>query len=215
MTDPIKSPRTYDSPRRRQQASATRAAVVTAARDLFVELGFVATTIRAIADRAEVAPETVYAAFGTKRALLSCVLDVAIAGDDEPLPLLERVWVQDMRDEPDARRRVQILSSNGSAILARVSPLYEVLRGGADADPKVASVWELHKTQRFAGQLELVRIVGAHGSLRKGLTTQRAADILFSIGSPETYRLLTDDRGWSPDRFERWYADTLARLLLP
>jgi AcrR family transcriptional regulator len=179
-----------------------------------VEDGFVATTIQAIADRAGVSPETVYATFGNKRSLLSSVLDVSVVGDEEPVPLLRRSWVQEMCDEPDPRRKLQILARNGRLILERVTPIYEVLRGAAAADPEIASLWELHKSQRFAGQRELVRIVGAGGSMREGLTADVAANTLFAIGSPETYRLLTVDRGWSPARFERWYADALTQLLL-
>jgi len=214
MSRSVKPRRTYDSPRRREQASATRGAVLAAARDLFVERGFVATTVQAIADRAAVSPETVYAAFGNKRSLLSSVLDVSIVGDDAEVPLLERTWVEEMRDEPDARRRVRILARNGRLILERIGPIHDVLRSAAAADPEIASLWGRYSSQRFAGQRELVRVLGAGGSLRKGLTAAAAADTLFAIGSPETYRLLTVERGWSPDRFERWYADTLARLLL-
>ncbi len=214
MPRSVKSRRAYDSPRRREQARATRGAVLDAARELFVKRGFVAATIQAIADLASVSPETVYATFGNKRSLLSSVLDVSIAGDDATAPLLQRSWVKEMRDEPDPRRRLQILARNGTLILERVTPIYEVLRGAAAADPEIASLWELHKSQRFAGQRELARSVGAGGSLREGLTADAAANTLFAIGSPETYRLLTVDRGWSQARFERWYADTLAQLLL-
>jgi AcrR family transcriptional regulator len=210
----VKSHRAYDSPRRREQALATRGAVLDAARELFVEHGFVTTTIQAIADRAGVSPETVYATFRNKRSLLSSVIDVSVVGDDAPVPLLERAWVQEIRDEPDPRRKLRILARNGTLILERVTPIYEVLRGAAAADPQIASLWELHKSQRFAGQRELARIVGAGRSLRKGLSADVAADTLFAIGSPETYRLLTVDRGWHADRFERWYADTLTHLLL-
>jgi AcrR family transcriptional regulator len=211
----VKPRRSYDSPLRKEQASATRGAILDAARALFVERGFVATTIQAIADHAGVSPETVYATFGTKRSLLSSVIDVSIAGDDEPLPLLERAWVQEMRDESDPRRRLLILARNGRLILERITPIYEVLRGAAAADQEIASLWELHKSQRFAGQHELVRIVGVGGHLRIGLSAELAAHTLFAIGSPETYRLLTVDRGWAPGRFERWYAETLGLLLLP
>ncbi len=88
-----------------------------------------------------------------------------------------------------------------------------MLRGAAAADPQIASLWELNKAQRYAGQRELLRILTGRSPLREGLTAKAAADILFTIGSPETYRLLVVDRGWSADRWERWYAETLARLL--
>jgi AcrR family transcriptional regulator len=188
--------------------------VIVAARELFMEQGYVATTIRSIAARAGVSPETVYASFGTKRALLSSVLDVAIVGDDELVPLMERSWVREMRNEPNARQRLHILAVNGSRILRRISPVYEVLREAAAADPEVASLWAGYSAQRFVGQRELVAVVSAGGSLRKGLATGEAADVLFAVGSPETYRLLTLDRGWSASRFMRWYEETLVRLLL-
>ena len=210
----VKPRRTYDSPRRREQARTTRRALLDAARELFIEGGYVATTIDAIAARAQVSPETVYATFRNKRSLLSEVIDVSIAGDDAPVPILERAWVREMRDELDPRRRLQILARNGRLILERTAPIYEVLRGAAAADPEIASLWELHKAHRFTGQSELLRILAARGSLREGLTVRMAADVLFAIGSPETYRLLVVDRGWSGDRFERWYAATLAQLLL-
>jgi len=214
MSRTVKPRRAYDSPRRRQQALATRRAVLDAARELFIQGGYVATTIDAIAARAGVSPETVYATFKNKRALLSALLDVAIAGDDAPVPILERSWVQQLRDQADPQRRLQILARNGRLILERTAPIYEVLRGAAAADPEIASLWEHAKAQRLAGQRELLRILTEHAPLRAGLPASTATDILFAVGSPETYRLLVADRGWSADRFERWYADTLARLLL-
>jgi AcrR family transcriptional regulator len=214
MSRTVKPRRAYDSPRRRQQALATRRAVLEAARELFIQRGYVATTIDAIAAGAAVSPETVYATFKNKRSLLSQLLDVAIAGDDAPVPILERPWVRQLRDEGDPRRRLRLLARNGRLILERTAPVYEVLRGAAAADPEIASLWEQAKAQRLAGQRELLGIVTERAPLRHGLPATTATDILFAIGSPETYRLLVVDRGWSADRFERWYADALARLLL-
>ena len=214
MPGPVKPRRPYESPRRREQALGTRRAVLDAARDLFVDRGYVATTIDAIAARARVSPETVYATFTNKRSLLSRLIDVSLAGDDAPVPILERRWVRDLRDEPDPRRRVRILARNGRRMLERSLPIYEVLRGAASADPEIASLWERAKAQRLAGQRELLRIVAERAPLREGLTASAATDILYAVGSPETYRLLVVDRGWSAARFERWYAEALARLLL-
>ncbi|CAN5672124.1 hypothetical protein BH18ACT17_BH18ACT17_14670 [soil metagenome] len=185
-----------------------------AALALFVSRGDVATTIAAVAERARVSPETVYAVFKTKRALLSSSLDASIVGDADPVPLLERGWVQDLREESDARHRMRILARNGRGILERVSPIYEVLREASSADPGVASLVRRYEQQRFEGQRALLRIVAPRGTLRPGLGAAAATDILYSIGSPESYRLLVLDLGWSPVRFERWYADTLIRLLL-
>jgi len=205
--------RSYDSPRRRAQARATRLAILDAARVLFAEQGYAATTIDAIAARAAVSPETVYAVFKNKRSILVRLIDVSIAGDDAEVPVLGRSWVQDMREEPDPRRRLQILAKNGRLILERWTPMYEVLRGAAAADREIASLWELNKRQRLGGQRVLLRLLTERTRLREGLRPSAAADVLFAIGSPETYQLLVNDRGWSPDRFERWYLDTLTRLL--
>jgi TetR/AcrR family transcriptional regulator, regulator of autoinduction and epiphytic fitness len=206
--------RRYESPRRREQARATRRAVLEAAGDLFTKRGYAATTIDAIAKRAAVSPETVYAAFRSKRSILSQLIDVSIAGDDAPVPILERNWVQEMREEPNPHRRMRILARNGRLILERWSPIYEVLREAAAGDPQIASLWKRYQAQRLEGQRALLRILTERSPLRAGLTAKAAADILFAIGSPETYRLLVVERGWSGDRFESWYSDTLGRLLL-
>lgn len=206
--------RRYESPRRREQARATRRAVLDAALELFVELGYAATTVAAIAARAGVSAETVYAAFKNKRSVLSELLDVSIVGDDAPVPLLERAWVQRMRDEPDPKRRLEILAKNGCLILARIAPVYGVVRSAAAVDPEIATLWERYKAQRFEGQRILLGILLPGARLRPGLTRSAAADILFTIGSPETYTSLVRDRSWSMAQFERWYKDSLARLLL-
>ena len=214
MRAPVKR-RRYDSPRRREQARETRRTILEAARALFVERGYGPTTIGAVAERAGVAPETVYAAFGNKRSLLAEVVDVAIAGDDAPVPILERPWVREMREEPDPRGRLRVLAGNARAMLERSTPILEVLRGAAASDPELGELWRRYKAQRFEGQRVLLGIVTEGTGLRDGLTPEAALDVLFTLGSPETYGLLVGDRGWSPTRFEGWYEDTLARLLLP
>jgi len=214
MAEPVKPPRTHDFPRRRKRAQATRGRVLEAARALFIEQGYVATTINVIAERADVAPETVYATFGTKRALLAELVDVSIAGDPAASPILEQEWVRELRKEPDDRRRVRTLAHHGRSILERRAALDEVVRGAAAADPDIAVLWEHGKAERAAGQRELLRIVTAGTGLREGMDLETAADILYALGSPETYRLLVVDRGWSGPQFERWYGDTIERLLL-
>jgi AcrR family transcriptional regulator len=214
MPEPVKRRRVYDSPRRREQARATWQAILDAARALFTERGYVATTIDAIAATAIVSPETVFSTFGSKRSLLSQLVDLSISGGEGAPPILDQAWVQEMRKEPDPRRRLKILAANGRSILERRSALDEVVRGAAAADSEMAALWERGKAQRFAGQRALVQIALGTTGLRDGLDLETAAETVFSIGSPEVYRLLTLDRGWSGSRFEDWYADTLERLLL-
>jgi AcrR family transcriptional regulator len=213
MNRAVNTRRAYDSPRRQEQARATRRAILDAARDLFVERGYVATTMQAIAARARISPATVYATFTNKRSLLSALVDVSIAGDDAPVPILERAWVRAMRDEQDRLNRLRILARNGRLILERRTPIDEVVRAAAQADPDIRALWEEGKAQRLAGQRELLRIAAGRDGVREGLSRLAALDILYAIGSPETYRLLVIDRGWSADRFEEWYAETLQRLL--
>ena len=214
MPVPVKQSRTSEFPRRRERARATRMRVLDAARALFIERSYVATTIDAIAERADVSSETIYSTFGNKRALLSELVDVSIAGDVNATPILERDWVREMREEPDPRRRLRMLARQGRSILERRSAVDEVVRGAAAADPDIAALRDLGKVQRLAGQREFLRIVVGSTGLREGMDLETAADILYAIGSPETYRLLVVDRGWSGARFERWYGDTLERLLL-
>ena len=212
---PHVKPRTgREFPRRRERALATRRRVLEAARVLFIERGYVATTIDAIAERADVSTETVYATFGTKRAVLAELVDVSIAGHADPAPVMAQAAVQYLRDEPDQRARLRMLAALGSSILERRSAIDVVVTGAAAADPDIAALRERGKSERFAGQRALLAIVVGDGDLRGGLDLEAGAAILYAIGSPETYQLLVNDRGWSPDRFEAWYAETLESLLL-
>lgn len=215
MPEKVKGRRAYDSPLRREQADATRHAILDAARMLFTQRGYVATSIQAIAYQAGVSAATVYASFGNKRTVLASLVDVAIAGDDEPIPILQRAWVRDLREAPDPRGRIPLLARYGRRILERRAPIDAVVSAAAATDPDIAALWRQMQEQRHAGQRALLQIVlGDDGSLQSGLNLARASDVLYTIGSPETYRLLVEDRGWSAARFERWYAETLERLLL-
>ncbi|MGZ8438070.1 MAG: TetR/AcrR family transcriptional regulator [Candidatus Limnocylindrales bacterium] len=205
--------RPYHSPRRTEQANATRSAILDAARAAFVQNGYVATSIAGIARRAVVSAETIYATFGTKRAVLSALVDISIAGDDAPVAILDRGWVQALRAEPDHRRRVEILAHNGRLILERRAPIDEVVQGAAAADAKIRSLLEAGRAQRYAGQRALLGIVAGPRGFGHGLTLDAAADLLFTLGSPEVYQLLTGARGWSGDRFEAWYTESIASLL--
>lgn len=174
-----------------------------------------ATTIDAIAERARVSPETFYATFGSKRALLTELVDVSIAGGDDQPPVFDQAWVEELRAEPDPYRRVAILARNGRAILERRAGVDEVVSGAAAADAAIAALAKRSRNERYAGQRRLLEIVVGPTGLRDGIDFETAADVLYAIGSPETYRLLVIDRGWTGSRFERWYGETLALLLLP
>src|SRR5688572_3618143 len=209
MNGTVKPRRGYRSPRREEQASATRRAILEAARELFIEGGYVKTTIQAIAERAGISPATVYATFVTKRAVLSALVDISVAGDDAPVAILDRPWVAELRGEPDLGRRIGLLAHHGRLMLERRAAVDAVLRAAAASDPEIAALWEQAKAQRFIGQKVLLGIV-AGPSLPP---TGEAVDAIYAIGSPETYGLLVHERGWSPARFEKWYAKSIAGLI--
>jgi len=213
MQPPVKPSGDEPFPRRQRRARATRFRILDVARALFLEQGYVGTTINAIAERADVAPETVYAAFGSKRALLSQLVDLSIAGAVAASPVLEQGWVRELREEPDVRHRIRMLAHQGRLILDRRAALDEVMRGAASADPEIAALHARGKAVRFAGQRELLRLAVGETPVAEGIDFATAVDIVYVLGSPETYRLLVIDRGWSGDQFEAWYGEMLERLV--
>jgi AcrR family transcriptional regulator len=182
---------------------------------LFLEQGYAATTLDQVAAAAGVAVQTVYFHFGNKRTVLKEVMDVAAVGDDEPVPLLDRSWLQAVRDEPDPWRALGIWLETSRAIFGRVAPLLSVVRDAAGADPEMAEQWRVNEEQRYIAHRSLAELLTAKGDvLRQGLTVDDAADIIFTLLSPEVYLLLTSVRGWPPARWQDWAAGTIARAIL-
>lgn len=212
----VKSTRAYSSPLREAQARETRRRILDSARALFLEQGFPATTIAAVARRAQVSADTVYSVFGSKANLLKEVLDVVIGGDDADVPLLERDRPQAVRAEPDQRRQLGMFAADITTQLERVRPLDDILRSAAAVDPAAAELRaDLQLRQRRAAMRTVVAWVGAHGPLREGLTDEEAAAVVWTLTSPEVHAMLRDTWGWSRERFERWLRETLIASLLP
>jgi AcrR family transcriptional regulator len=205
--------RVYDSSKRQEQARATRAAVLDAARALFVRDGFAATTLQAVADEAGVSVQTVYAAFGNKQELLRQVIGVAVVGDDEEVPLVERDGVQAIMAEPDQRTRAHMAAALITQILARVAPVAMVAREASGGSPEAAEQWRSFMSERHVGMEHAARSLAGRDGLR--LPVQEAADVIHALWSPELYTILVRELGWSPERYEEWMADTLERTLLP
>jgi len=200
-------------PAEQARTRLARRAVIDAARTLFVERGYGATTIGAISDEAGVPEPTVYRLFASKLGILKSLLDVSIAGDDADVPLAGRLAVRDIFEDPDPSHRVAGFASMVTAINARAGPLYRILVSASSADPEAAALLDDLTRQRREGQLALVRSIAT--ALKPGLGKRVAADIVHAIASPEVHHLLVVDRDWTPDRYERWLADTLAAQLLP
>ena len=207
--------RRYNSTRRQTQARETRRLILEAARKLFTTRGYAGTTIEALAHEAGVAVETVYATFGSKRAVLTRLVDILVLGDEEPTPLLERPDPQAVRQEPDQRRQIRLFARGMSAIMERAGPLWGVIRAAADTDAEIAATLRRMLTSRRDNLLAFVGWVERNGPLRAGLNTEEATDTVWSVSSAEVHHLLTVDRGWPRERYEQWLGNSLIALLLP
>jgi AcrR family transcriptional regulator len=197
---------------RRERSRRTRARVVEAATTLFVRDGYLATTVEAVAEAAGVAVQTVYYVFGTKRSLLAAVLDTSIAGDDEPVAVLDRPWFDAMASAPDGRSAVAHMVAVAVAIIGRTAPVYEVVRR-ASAEADVGRLLAETRARRRADQHRLVDDLAAAGHLRAGLDVDTAADIVYGLLNEEVFLLLTVDCGWSTDRFREWVTGLVLQQL--
>ena len=207
--------RAYSSDLRTAQARRTRRPIVDAAGALFAERGFSGTTIEEIAATAGVSRKTVFTAVGGKVQLLKLAYDYAMAGDDEPVPMVDREGLQEVINEPDPYRQVELFARFVTAANSRVARLYVVLRGAAEVDPEAAELYEGWERQRHQAMLEgPVPNFAGKGVLRPGLDPREAADILWLLVGPATYDRLVNRSGWSEQRFTDWLHDTMLTQIL-
>lgn len=212
MATDVKQPKRDRHSRRRAR---TRRAILDAAGRLFVERGYAAATMEAIAEAADVAVETVYVRFGSKRNLLAAYLDISIAGDDEPVPLLEREPVRAVAAETDQRRQVRLLAHLARNILESADPAQRVLAGAAAADRTLEELVTTDDQRRRTTHRAFIEMLARNGPLRNGRSIEDAVDTYSALSNPGTYAFLTRRRGWTADRFETWIAECFERLLLP
>lgn len=211
--EPVK--RRYRSSLRAAQASATRRAILDAATRLFIERGYVATSMESIAEAAGVSRATVFAAVGGKNVLLKQAYDVALVGDDEPIPFPERPRSKAVRREPDPWRLLERYVGLIVEMYERLAPIYEAVRGAASADPEVRAVWETIGAERRIGSDNLIQLLLARGPLREGLDAETGADLMWVLNDPGLYYLLVNRRGWTRGRFEAWLSGAMQEQLLP
>jgi AcrR family transcriptional regulator len=201
---------------RAEQARATRRRIIAAAAAQFVAHGYGATLLDRVAEQAGVAVQTVYFHFGNKRTLLKEALDVAAAGDDDPVPVMERPWVLQIRQETDPARIIVLWLAAARAIIDRIAPLMRVVRGVTGTDPEVAAQWDTNQAQTRTAHGFLAELLAERGALRPGLTVEQARDIAFVLSNAETYLQFTDVCGWTPDEWqERTAAVLTAALVAP
>ena len=210
-----KAKRSYRSTRRQEQARETRRQIIAAAQGLFFENGYAGTSIEAIAKAAGVAPETIYAAFGSKLAVLTALVDVSIVGDDLPIPLLERPEVRAAQDLMDQGALLRKFAADIARIMQRMGPIFALLRATAPSEPEIAAILERLYQERLQGMGYLVANLQRMGSLRPELTPGQAAETVWAVSSAEVFDLFTVHRGWSEEQYQQWLEQTLLRLLLP
>lgn len=193
---------------RRARSQRSRVKINEAGRQLFVEHGYLATTMESIAERAELAVQTVYHLFGGKPAVLAAVLDTSIVGDHESIPLARRQWFERLESLTEPVDAIAHLVAECVSVLERVAPVYAVVRH-ASADPDVGRLHDENRAGRRADHRRLVSILHRNGVVRATLDVDEAADRFYALVSEDVYLLLVVDCGWSVDRFRRWLIEAI------
>jgi AcrR family transcriptional regulator len=206
--------RGYVSGTRTEQAQKTRERVIEAARRLFVRQGYATTTMRAIAIEASVSVPTVELLFGTKAQLLHVVIDVAVAGDDEPVPVLSRAWAADAQSAPNLAGFLSIVAQVLSDAQARSAGVMLAAYEAAASDPDIQLLIMDRESQRERTASWIVDGVVERAGLRPEIARASAIDTVWMLMDPAIFNRLTRHRGWSPDRYASWFADSVARLLV-
>ena len=206
--------RSYDTAQRRLQSAASRQRIVDEARKLFLIQGYRTTTIADIADAAGVNPDTVYRLVGRKPIVLRELIEQALSGTDHAVAGADRSHVRAMATEPDPVVKLEIYAAAIRDTHARLAPLFVALRDASSTEPEAEQVWKEIAERRAANMRRLVRDVRSATTTRYATTTTEAADTAWALNSAELYVMLTVERGWTPQRYERWLARSLGRLLL-
>jgi AcrR family transcriptional regulator len=209
----VKPKRHYDSSGRQAQARRNREAILDAAQRQFLEGGYAATTVAAIAAEAGVSVETIYKAFGGKPGLVRAIYDRGLEGQ-EPVPAYQRADEMRAR-ETDPRAIMRNWGTIASEVSSVVSPIERLVRAAAASDHDMAALLQAHNDLRERRARHHAQFLKRRGYLREGVSVAQATDILWTCTSDELYDLLVTQRGWSPPRFARFLADFMINALLP
>ena len=203
------------SPLRQAQIRQTEDRIIAAATELFLAEGYVATTLEAIARRAQVGARTVYVRFGTKAALFKRVVDVAIVGDTLPIDVLSRDWAQAAVTAPTAAERIAAGAAIGRQIMERTGALFAVAQQAAAVEPLIAGFWQQGREQSRHAQAVFWTRMAEDGLLDPRVDLAWVIDTASILGSAETYLVITRMLGWDLDEYENWLVTTTARLSAP
>jgi AcrR family transcriptional regulator len=209
-----KPPRVYRSVQRAAQAHHTRQRIVAAATEQFASAGYPATTMRSIADAAGVSVASIELAFGTKAQLLKTAIDVAIAGDHDPVAVLDRDWATAAQTATTVHDFLTAVARTLRPAMTRSAGLVLAAYDAAATDPALPQLANQLATQRATTVAWIIDGIRDRATLRKGLTRRHAIDQVWLLMDPAVYQRLTRYRGWSPTGYEQWFTDTITRLLL-
>jgi TetR/AcrR family transcriptional regulator of autoinduction and epiphytic fitness len=209
--NPVTVNRRYASPRRQEQARQTRRAILDATAKLFVEPGYAATPLTAVAAEAGVAVQTVYSVFGSKRQLLSDLVDVTLAGDDERVAMADRSFVTEIRALTGLRARLTRYARHLAETHARQVQVMLALAGAATANPDAAAIWRKNLEDRYHGMAMFAADLVSTGEVL--ISQERAAEVLWLAQDIRNYDWLVRERGWPVERFEKWFVDGVAAVL--
>jgi AcrR family transcriptional regulator len=208
-------PRRYSTELRTEQTAVARRLILAAAGRLFVEKGYLGTTLAAVAAAAGVSVQTVYNVVGGKPALLKAVYDVTLAGDDEPVAIGDRPIFRAMHEAGNGREMLARYAEIGRQLSERVLPLVtKVLAQAASGDPDLQAFADTIEGERATGTTNMAGALSDRFGLRAGLSVQDAADILWTLTSPDLTDRLVNRRGWSWDKTEAWIGGVMADALL-
>jgi AcrR family transcriptional regulator len=211
MARPVKT-RSYDNSGRAAAARETRRSVVRAAKELFLDRGYAATTLAQVAERAGVSVQTVYAQFGSKPALVKQIVDEAIAGDDEPVPIVDRPEVLAQIAEPDPQVRIRMHARFSAKRVTALEPIDRMVRSAAEVDPAMREQLERDQRGLLEGMAQMASLYAGRDELV--VSVEVAAARIAALMSPELYRRTVLDHGWSLEDYTSWLGDLMAASVL-
>lgn len=204
--------RKYSSPVRDEQAARTRARILEAASQLFLERGYARTTVTNIAELAGVARDTVHAVFGNKARVLTALIDLRLVPDDSVPRARELPEALAIKNEHDQRTQIDLFATFIARLSTNLRPVFEILRTASAVEPEAADVFKEMDRHRLDNMHIYANWIAARGPLR--VSTRQAGQIMWTLASPDVGRMLCDELGWSQSEHANWLADTLARTLL-
>ena len=208
----VKGKRQYSSALRDEQAARTRARILDAAAELFLEHGYARTTVQGIADAAGVARDTVHAVFGSKSRVLTALIDTRLVPEGGVANVTETPEARAVKDAVDPHEQIELFATWIAAMSTRLRPVFEILRTASAVEQDMEAVFEEMDRYRLRNMQVYARWFAARGPLR--VSTKRAGEIVWTLSSPDVGRMLCDELGWSEAEHARWLADALARCLL-